>query len=302
MAIHDKADSSTIKNSVGVDFPTNYIQISSQVLHYTTRGSGAPVILLHGMGGSLLDWQENIEPLARHYQVFALDIPGFGKSPPPAASTDIHLGYLAKLLYAFIKAEKLPQVCLIGQSLGGGIALEFVLRYPDLVAKLVLVDSAGLGKGVTWPVRLQSIKLLHRLLLRCISKDMVKKTWASMFFDPLYVTDALVERTWHWLQRPETKAFLVEAHATAANLGGQRTVILPELPKIKIPALIIWGANDSVFPVSQAYAAHAHLGNSSLHVFSECGHIPQIEKASEFNRLVTEFFDEQRVEPVMPSA
>src|SRR5262249_35827547 len=110
-------------------------------LHYLEAGHGAPVVLLHGLGGDGSRWKPNIEPLAKDFHVFALDEIGFGQSDKPLAN--YHTGMLAEFLVGFLKAVNVPKASLVGNSMGAGIALYSAVHFPEVVDKIVLADGGG---------------------------------------------------------------------------------------------------------------------------------------------------------------
>jgi pimeloyl-ACP methyl ester carboxylesterase len=127
----------------GNQFASDYMEVQGLRLHYKSGGEGPPVILLHGAANDWHEWERNLEPLARNFHVYALDLPGFGSSSP--AGRDLASSWLILLLKGFMHKLGLEQASIIGHSLGGLIAMEMALNYPDMVDKLVLVNSAGLG-------------------------------------------------------------------------------------------------------------------------------------------------------------
>src|SRR6476646_7327027 len=110
-------------------------------LHYPEAGRGAPVVLLHGLGGDGSRWGPNIDPLAKDFHVFALDQIGFGESDKPLAN--YHTGMLAEFLVGFLKAAGVPKASLVGNSMGAGVALYTAVHFPDMVDRIVLADGGG---------------------------------------------------------------------------------------------------------------------------------------------------------------
>src|SRR5216684_1707278 len=119
-------------------------------LHYLEAGKGAPVVLLHGLGGDGSRWQPNIAPLAKDFHVFALDQIGFGQSDKPLAN--YHTGMLAEFLVDFLKAVGLPRASLVGNSMGASVALYTAVNYPDKVDRIVLADGGGFRDANAPPV------------------------------------------------------------------------------------------------------------------------------------------------------
>jgi len=142
---------------------SRYGKVNDVNIYYLTAASGPPVVLIHGFGGSASYWQLNIEPLAEHFAVYAPDMVGSGCSDKPRAKYS--LKYLDQMVNGFVDALELGRVSLIGHSLGGAIVLEFAVAHPDKVRKLVLVSSAGLGSGLSFPPLLLSTPALLNWVL-----------------------------------------------------------------------------------------------------------------------------------------
>jgi pimeloyl-ACP methyl ester carboxylesterase len=270
-------------------YPIKYVQVEGARVHYAELGDGPPVVLLHGLGGSFKDWSENVRAISRTHRVYALDIPGFGLSPVPDAEIRIDLEFAAGFVRSLVDQLELERVCLVGNSMGGGISLRFALDNPERTAGLVLCNAVGLGRRIGWRIRLLSLPGSARLALPFASKQTVRQVWESMLVDPTLATGERVEHTWQWLQKPGTRDYLSRIYRHGVTFRGQKELLVQELAGIKAPTLIVWGAQDEVLPVSHAYRAHQFIQNSVLHVLPECGHVPQIEKALDFNRLMHEF-------------
>src|SRR3954447_5837743 len=138
-------------------------------LHYLEAGRGAPVVLLHGLGGDGSRWKPNIEPLARDFHVFALDQIGFGDSDKPLAN--YHTGMLAEFLVGFLKAAGAPKASLVGNSMGAGVALYTAVHYPDIVDRIVLADGGGYrsAAGAVAPPTAEAVR--RRQLQNSVTRD-----------------------------------------------------------------------------------------------------------------------------------
>ncbi|MFQ6040715.1 MAG: alpha/beta fold hydrolase [Candidatus Poribacteria bacterium] len=268
-----------------------YVTVDGIKIHYLTAGSGPPVILIHGLGVFAETWLYNIKPLSGRNTVYAPDLVGFGRSEKPKVKYS--LAYFVKFLSGFMDALNIERASLVGNSMGGLIALRFALDYPNRVCKLVFVSGAGLGRKVSFGLRLLSLPILGDILLARTTKKGIRRGLEGSFYNPDFVTDEWVEETFKVYKLPSARrAFLSVLRSGVSIFGLKRDVVLLEqLPKIQAPTLIIWGKRDKVIPVEYAYTAHARIRDSQLHIFSECGHAPQVEKAKEFNRLVLEFLE-----------
>ncbi len=257
-------------------------------VRYVEAGEGEPVVLVHGLGSALNTWNGNIDALAERSRVVALDLPGHGLSDIPRAPYTVESG--AKFLVDFIDAMGMKSASLVGNSMGGLLSLKLALGWPEKVNRLVLVDSAGLGREIAWFLRLESLPLLGELMERP-SLRQVKSVIRHLLYDPRHATDELAQELYKYRSRPGAKANLLKNIRRGVNLFGQRREVLlvRDLPTLQTPTLIVWGKQDRIVPVRQAYQAKEAIGRCHLHVCDECGHWPQVEKAAAFNEVVLDF-------------
>jgi pimeloyl-ACP methyl ester carboxylesterase len=270
--------------------PDKYLQVNGIDTRYWQMGdSGSKIILLHGGNGSIEFWLYNIATLAQYHEVYAFDMVGSGKSGCPDASYS--LPYQAEFLHGFMSALEIDAATLIGNSMGGGVALEFTRLYPDRVDKLVLVDSMGLGKEISLGIRLITLPAIVDLLRP--GRWMIPGILRSNFH---HSTDLLAK----WIEfRYPIFSILGRNHVifqlgrSNFNLAGVLPQvyqpILTSLPTITQKTLIIWGEFDRIIPVKHAYIAAAGLPNCQLEIFPLCGHHPYLEYPAKFDRLVLEF-------------
>ncbi|MEV1291046.1 alpha/beta fold hydrolase [Pseudonocardia sp. NPDC049635] len=252
--------------------------------------AGEPVLLLHGIGRSLEDWDPQHELLAG-YRVIAADLAGFGYSgrAPGRAS----LASLADTALATLDAlgETRP-AHVMGNSLGGAVALLLSTRAPDRVATLVLADPAGFGAEVTPALRVLGVPLLGRFLLGRMDARAARRTERSLFVDPSLVTDERVRRALEIAARPEfAQTFLemiTELGTVRGVRAGWRSALLAAAAKAPKPTLVVWGERDLILPVSQLRAAARELPQVTTHVFGRVGHMPQIEVPERFASLALE--------------
>jgi pimeloyl-ACP methyl ester carboxylesterase len=272
----------------GID--ERYIKVGDIRVRYLAAGeSGPPLVLVHGLGASAEIWKENILPLAGNYRVHAPDLIGFGHTDKP----DINYSPFDFLVFldGFISALGLQKTSLAGLSLGGGIVLLYTLEYPGKVDKLVLVDSAGLGKEMTVPLRLGSVPFLSRWFK--VSKPVMGSLMKRLVHDPGVITDSLVDFYYELLVQPHAMRTVSRVLSSVANLAGAKKDVLvyirDRLSEISSPTLIVWGREDRIIPLKHGIYGHGQIRGSRLEVFEQCGHIPNLEKPAEFNRLVRDF-------------
>lgn len=262
--------------------------------NHTRQGSGSPILLLHGIGRSLEDWDAVAPVLARDHEVYAIDLAGYGRTPRVGGKTT--LLSLARAVIAFLDevGENRP-VRLVGNSLGGAVSMQVAVLAPQRVAAVVLVNSAGFGADVTVALRAMAVPILGRWLTRASAKNAVR-TVHGIVYDRNHWTEAQVAHTLALSRRKGAKAVMRE---TANDLGTWRGIrpqwreqLLPAFATLAIPTLIIWGDKDYILPATHFEAAKLALPQARSHLFSKAGHMPQIERADEFTELVESFLTE----------
>jgi 4,5:9,10-diseco-3-hydroxy-5,9,17-trioxoandrosta-1(10),2-diene-4-oate hydrolase len=267
-----------------------YVKVGNIETRYWDLGDGKPsIILLHGLGGYLENWEDNIGALAQGSRVYALDLVGFGRSDKP--QVEYSIPYLTEFVQEFMVVQDIDRVTLIGESMGGAIALRFALQYPNQVEKMVLAASAGFGKEISIYLRVMSLPLLGELFARPSRKGFTQFLEQCVHNTDL-ITDQWIEEGYEMASLPGAQRSLLSTLRSICNIWGVKSEayrpILDRLEEIEVPTLVIWGAQDRILP-----AAHAHqakrLPDARVHILESCGHIPNIERAKEFNALVTDF-------------
>src|SRR6478672_3350872 len=239
---------------------------------FIEEGNGEPLVLLHGLFGALSNFQELIEYFRRHYKVVVPMLPLFDLD-----LLHTSVGGLQKFLHKFMEARNYKGVHLLGNSLGGHVALLHVLKHPERIKSLILTGSSGLfenGMGDTYPRR--------------GDYEYIKKKTEVTFYDPKIATKELVDEVFE-ITRNRIKVIKIIALAKSAirnNLGD-------ELKNIKQPTLLVWGANDIVTPPFVAQEFHKLIPNSELHFIDKCGHAPMMERPEEFNAILDKFLKKQ---------
>ncbi|MDQ0849969.1 cation diffusion facilitator CzcD-associated flavoprotein CzcO/pimeloyl-ACP methyl ester carboxylesterase [Arthrobacter sp. B3I9] len=270
---------------------TGHVDVAGTRLRYRKTGSGDPVLLLHGIGQSLDDWNEQHERLSANHTVISVDLPGFAYSERlsvPATLANL-AGVMPALLNAVGVHEPLP---VVGNSLGGAVAMKLAADHPERVAALVLANSAGFGKEVAPVLRLLAIRPLAALLMRPDVKAS-RRAVQSLFYDQTLVTEDRVGHAFALSQREVHRRTLLDVASDLGTVAGVRTEwrtsLIGALAESEIPTLVVWGDHDRILPFSHLEAAAAALPRAESHVFAETGHMPQIERPDEFAAVVEEF-------------
>ncbi|MFZ0119837.1 MAG: alpha/beta fold hydrolase [Pseudonocardiaceae bacterium] len=265
---------------------------------YLEAGTGAPLLLLHGYEQSASSWRWVIPALARTHRVLALSLPGHGDSAPAVG------GYapgrdLAPFVAGFLDTLGVGLLDVVGNSVGGAVALRLALADPARVRTLTLVSSAGLGRDVNPLLALAAQPIIGELailLSRMPGGDLQRTTMsAAMLFAQPWRMPAEFVTEQHALGRRVGQLEAATAMARALfDVTGQREVLLDRLHTLVMPTLVVWGACDYVLPAYQAHAAMNRLPAGQLSVFPDCGHLPHVECPDRFAAVLSEFLTEHQ--------
>jgi len=251
-----------------------------------------PVLLLHGIGRSLEDWDPQHDRLADGYRVTSVDLPGFGLSEPMPGR--VTLAGLAEGVAATVDAlgEDRP-VHVMGNSLGGAVAMRLLVDRPERIATLTLVNSAGFGREVTLALRILAVPGLGKPLLRRIDARSAYRIERSLFHDRAHVTKERVEFALRVAARPHNARVYLETARELGTLRGVRApwrqTLLGQVAAHPRPALVVWGERDLILPATHLAAARRTFPHAATHLFPDTGHMPQIERADEFAGLARQF-------------
>jgi len=241
---------------------------------YIDEGEGEILILLHGLMGGLSNWEEVIAEFSKKYRVLLPMLPVYDL---PVLTTGVKT--LSKFLHKFIKYKKLTDVTLLGNSLGGHVALIYVLAHQPLVKAMVLAGSSGLYEnafGGSFPRR--------------ENYQFVKEKTEYTFYDPNTATPELIEEVYKLVNDRHSVIRLLAMAKSAIRHNMKK-----DLHKIHIPVGLIWGRNDKITPPEVAEEFHEFLPDSELRWIDKCGHAPMMEHPQEFNRLLKEFLDSKGI-------
>lgn len=274
-----------------VTFPADrYVTVEGHRVRYWEEGAGPPIVLVHGLANSVITWRKNVEALGRNFRVIALDLPGHGLSDMPKVRFDLPEG--AAFVASFLDEMGVDRGHLVGNSMGGAVALELALARPDRTASLTLADSAGLGREISFVLRLGSLPLLGEYARRPTLKG-VRNLVRWLVHDPNLVDEDELPLRLSYLKREGSAQALLGFLRTGVGLFGQRPATRRDavLSSVSVPTLIVWGAQDPLFPIEQAQGAAHAIPGATLHVFDACGHWPQYEHPEAFNRLLGDFVE-----------
>ena len=251
-----------------------------------------PVLLLHGIGRSLEDWDPQHDRLSTGHRVISVDLPGFGLSEPMPGR--VTLATLADGVAATVAAlgEQRP-VHVMGNSLGGAVAMRMLAAAPARIATLTLVNSAGFGREVTPALRILAVPGLGKQLLRRIDARSAYRIERSLFHDRAHVTEERVAFALRVAARPHNARVFLETARELGTLRGVRPAwrktLLSQVAAHPRPSLIVWGERDLILPAAHLAAARAAFPHAKTHLFADTGHLPQIERADDFADLARLF-------------
>ena len=272
-------------------------------LTYVQAGSGPVLLLIHGIAGSLENWQAVIEPLARGNTVVAPDLPGHGRSAPGGG--DYSLGALAAALRDLLVALGHEHATLVGHSLGGGVAMQFAYQFPELTERLVLVSSGGLGPEVSAILRAAALPGADRFIAATAALGNTVGTKVARGLGAVGLrpsTDvAEVARGYASLVDRDRRAAFLATLRGVVGTGGQRVHAGDRFYLAEgMPVLIIWGARDPIIPAQHGQNAHEAIVGSRLEIFEGVGHLPQLEAPGLFIAALERFIAETepaRIDP-----
>jgi 2-hydroxy-6-oxonona-2,4-dienedioate hydrolase len=263
-----------------------YLNIANiHVRYLATESKGNPVLLIHGLGGSIESWLNNVETISSHnLQVIALDLPGFGLSDKPKITYTIK--YYTNFISKFIKRLGLDchSLGIVGNSLGGHIAAEFAINYPEAVYKLVLISPAG-----ALPTSFEGTPALHSYIdiVRAKTAQQVKNVLLDIDKNVKSVEYNYAKTLFQRLALPGAK----EAFVSAFNGSVKAPRLSDRLNKIKAKTLLIWGKDDEIIPVNFIYP-FIKMKNCRLILLENCGHTLYRNNSVIFNKIVIDFIKE----------
>lgn len=253
---------------------TNFLKKEDKFT-YAEAGEGRAMIVLHGLMGALSNFDKTFDYFSKKgYQVLIPELPLYTL---PVLKTNVK--NLAEFLHDFIEYKGLKNVVLLGNSLGGHIALYYIKHYPQDVAALVLTGSSGLyenSMGNNYPRR--------------GDKDFVRNKTREVFYDQSIATEELVDQVYDIINDRNTlvKTLAIAKSAVRHNMAN-------DLPNMNQPTCIVWGKNDTVTPPEVAEDFHKLLPDSDLFWIDECGHAPMMEHPEDFNKILDDWFQSRNI-------
>ena len=271
-----------------------HVSIHGHDMAYQMEGSGPPLLLLHGIAGSSRTWRDVTPELTDRFTVIAPDLMGHGQSEKPIG--DYSLGAFASGIRDLLEVLSIDRTTVVGQSFGGGVAMQLAYQHPERCERLVLVDSGGLGREVSWMLRFMTLPG-SEYAMPVIFPGFVRD-WGDGLFR--WINDrgirlGRIGEMWSAyasLAESENRQAFARTIRSVIDPGGQTVSAMDRLYLATLmPTLIIWGDRDDIIPVSHAYAAHQAIPGSRLTIIAGAGHFPQIEAPEEFVDALVDFIE-----------
>jgi pimeloyl-ACP methyl ester carboxylesterase len=274
------------------------IEVDGIPFNYVDLGADAsgkdPVVLVHGLGGQWQNWLENIPRLAQDRRVVAMDLPGFGLTPEPEDEDEITITRYGRWVNALCDGLGLEEIDLVGNSMGGYIAAEVAIQFPERVKRLVLVSAAGISSA---EVLQAPILTIGRVATALASNTAARYRYLAARPITRHMSLALVARH----PRLMRADLAYEGFFKGAGKPGFDDALRASLDydfrdrldDVKVPTLIVWGEKDSIIPTRDADEFERLIDDSRKIVMKDCGHIPMAERPQAFNDELVEFLDEE---------
>lgn len=273
--------------------PSQTFHFSKNVqINFEKSGNqGHSVIFLHGFGASLISWYDIKDTLPSGFQYYFLDLKGFGHSSKPKDGK-YSIPDQAEIIAQFITEHGLNRVILVGHSYGGGVALLTYLNFHESlnnpIEKMVLIDSAGYTQKLPFFVKYLKTPVVNFLILNVVPRKLrAEQTLKKVFYDNSKVTEDKIHQYSQFFDMKGSHYSFVQAAKQA--MPKNYNEIIDQIKLIDVPVLIIWGRNDPIMPLDDAYQFQTDIRNSMVRVVENCGHIPQEEKPEETAKLIIEF-------------
>jgi len=272
---------------------SKFIEVDGMSVHYRVEGwaqDSIPIVLLHGTGASLHTWDGWVNALKSERKIIRLDLPAYGLTGPNPTS-DYSQEFYATFINNFLTKLGVKQCIISGNSLGGSIAWNYAVKYPEKVSKMILVDAGGYAmKSKSVPIAFQvaAWPIIKNLFKYVTPRSIVQKSIENVYADKSKVTETLVDRYFELSLREGNRRAFIDRMSEFRNKG-ILNVKTSQIKNLFMPTLIIWGDKDFLIPLEVGEKFHADLPNDTLVVFKNLGHTPMEEDAAKTVAVVKDF-------------
>jgi len=266
--------------------PGKFIELDGLSTHYLEKGSGEPVILLHGFFYDTYMWNKNIDLLAEKYKVYAIDLWGFGYS----TRKPLDYGYplYTEQLLKFMDTLEIPKASLVGQSMGGGTIINFTVSNRHRVNKIILVDAAGMPNKLPIMGRISNLPKLGEFMYGLNTNFIRKMTLGNTFLhNKQNITDEYFENATRFHKIKGTTEVMLSI--TRKQFFDTLIEEIKNLSLMNVPTLIVWGREEKSIPLSIGEEMHRIIKGSQLEIFDQAGHCAHDDQPEMFNQVVLDF-------------
>lgn len=275
------------------DLIDKYTSIDGNSIRYREAGAGPVLVLIHGIAGFLEEWEPAMEILSGHFRVIALDLLGHGLSDKPEA--DYSLDFLTNFLRNFILNITGESIYLAGHSLGGAICLNFAIKYPGIVKRLILVNSIFVK--IPLFIRLASFRFLKNFKLKT-PKFMTKASVMHNFYKKESVPEEWLNKACRYFNIPGASRVMFSIINSSISIKGlkknQYAGFMEGIKKLDLPVLIFYGRNDKILSYKNSILLHRVLKGSKCVAVDNCGHELQVESCDIFCEKTVEFLKDEK--------
>ncbi len=265
---------------------SRFVVVDGNLVHYRDEGKGYPLVCLHGAFASLHTFDGWAEALKDDFRIIRLDMYGFGLTGAPQDGT-YTIEKQVELVYKVLSILKVKKCVIAGNSLGGWVSWEFCLKYPKMVRKLILVDSAGFleMESIPLPFKMARTPFLNKVIKYVIKRNILEQFVYQVYGEPEKITTELIDRYYDLFNHDNNpKAFLEFVNKT------EFIDHTAQLKNIKCPTLIMWGEEDQWIPIDYAHRFLEKIPKARLVIYEHTGHIPMEEipeiSAAEVKRFI----------------
>jgi 2-hydroxy-6-oxonona-2,4-dienedioate hydrolase len=272
---------------------SNYVFLHELKIHYVEAGQPKypPVIMIHGLGGLWANWSLCLPFLMGSYRCIALDLPGFGLSDKPDMSYSIPS--YRNVIKGFMQTLSIDRAVFVGHSMGGQVALDFVLSYPDRVICAILVSPYGVQRPSYIRKLLLQFLTTKKEDIRFVNDFTLRLVIERLFYRRGGACEEMVQFYQRLSKSSEKEAF--GRAFTRAAKGALSYTLRGRLQDLKTPVFIVYGRNDRVIPLEHVLYMKYHIPAAKVATLNGCGHMPQIERPRRFATLVLDFLQSQRL-------
>ncbi len=270
---------------------SRFAQLGNIRVHYNEAGAGPALIMLHGGGPGASGWSnfhQNLHALHDRFHILLVDQLGFGQTDY-VEPTEPYTQQSARTVRDLLDSLKIEKANFIGNSLGGAVSLNFAIDYPERIDHLVVMGAPGSGSSLFYPQPSEGVKKLMSAVGRDLTKQDIRDFIEIMVYDASFLTDELCEQRLASAKKTHSPDRSVIADMFKPTTP-QRD-LSRELGKVRAKTLVTWGSDDRFLSIDQGLTFMRGIKGSQMHIFAQCGHWAQFERAADFNSVVEAFFN-----------